>query len=166
MSEEVIRTTSGCNEAMMGSLLGSMANRNNNDPMAMAAMMNNSQWMNNPFIYLVFLMMFGRNGLWGNNENGLQDSEQCAYAGTLMLTTSKECVANEVRTISAQAEETLAKVDETRRKAETCKQLLEELDTAFKEKQQTEQRFQKIEERFGAIGEKMDKILKLIETKP
>lgn len=46
------------------------------------------------------------------------------------------------------------------------KQLLEELDTAFKEKQQTEQRFQKIEERFGAIGEKMDKILKLIETKP
>jgi hypothetical protein len=75
MSEEVIRTTSGCNEAMMGSLLGSMANRNNNDPMAMAAMMNNSQWMNNPFIYLVFLMMFGRNGLWGNNENGLQDSE-------------------------------------------------------------------------------------------
>ncbi len=75
MSEEVIRTTSGCNEAMMGSLLGSIANRNNNDPMAMAAMMNNSQWMNNPFIYLVFLMMFGRNGLWGNNENGLQDSE-------------------------------------------------------------------------------------------
>jgi hypothetical protein len=75
MSEEVIRTTSGCNEAMMGSLLGSMANRSNNDPMAMAAMMNNSQWMNNPFIYLVFLMMFGRNGLWGNNENGLQDSE-------------------------------------------------------------------------------------------
>jgi peptidoglycan hydrolase CwlO-like protein len=100
------------------------------------------------------------------NTYSVADSEQCAYAGTLMLTTSKECVANEVRTISAQAEETLAKVDETRRKAETCKQLLEELDTAFKEKQQTEQRFQKIEERFGAIGEKMDKILKLIETKP
>lgn len=75
MSEEVIRTTSGCNEAMMGSLLGSMANRNGNDPMAMAAMMNNNQWASNPFIYLVFLMMFGRNGLWGNNENGLQDSE-------------------------------------------------------------------------------------------
>ena len=47
MAEEVIKTTSGCNEAMMGSLLGSMANKNN-DPMAMAAMMNNSQWMNNP----------------------------------------------------------------------------------------------------------------------
>ncbi len=75
MAEEVIKTTSGC-DAMMGGLLGAMANKGNHtDPMAMAAMMNNSQWMNNPFIYLVFLMMFGRNGLWGNNGNGLQDAE-------------------------------------------------------------------------------------------
>ncbi len=74
MSEEVIKTTSGC-DAMMGGLLGAMANKgNHSDPMAMAAMMNNSQWMNNPFIYLVFLMMFGRNGLWGNS-NGVQDAE-------------------------------------------------------------------------------------------
>lgn len=50
-----------------------MANKGN-DPMAMAAMMANNQWMNNPFIYLVFLMMFGRNGLWGNG-NGVQDAE-------------------------------------------------------------------------------------------
>ena len=74
MAEEVIKTTSGC-DAMMGSMLGAMANKGTNDPMAMAAMMNNSQWMNNPFIYLVFLMMFGRNGLWGNNGSGLQDAE-------------------------------------------------------------------------------------------
>ena len=48
MSEEVIKTTSGC-DAMMGGLLGAMANKgNNNDPMAMAAMMNNSQWMKTP----------------------------------------------------------------------------------------------------------------------
>ena len=73
--EEVIRTTSSGCDAMMGGLIGSMANRrDNNDPMAMAAMMNNSQWMNNPFIYLVFLMMFGRNGLWGNS-GGVQDAE-------------------------------------------------------------------------------------------
>lgn len=31
--------------------------------------------MNNPFIYLVFLMMFGRNGLWGNNANSVQNAE-------------------------------------------------------------------------------------------
>ena len=41
-------------------LLASIMDKNNNDPMAMAAMLNNNQWMNNPFIYLVFLMMFGK----------------------------------------------------------------------------------------------------------
>ena len=44
------------NDALLASVMG----KNNNNPMAMAAMLNNNQWMNNPFIYLVFLMMFGR----------------------------------------------------------------------------------------------------------
>lgn len=57
------------NDALLASVMG----KNNNDPMAMAAMLNNNQWMNNPFIYLVFLMMFGRNGLWGNNAANLGD---------------------------------------------------------------------------------------------
>ncbi len=76
MSEEVIKTTGGC-DAMMGSLLGAMAGKGNHtDPTAMAAMMNNSQWMNNPFIYLVFLMMFGGGGFgFGNRGNQVQDAE-------------------------------------------------------------------------------------------
>lgn len=57
------------NDALLASVMG----KNNNNPMAMAAMLNNNQWMNNPFIYLVFLMMFGRNGLWGNNANSIQN---------------------------------------------------------------------------------------------
>ena len=62
---------------MMGSLLGAMASKGNHtDPMAMAAMMNGNQWMNNPFIYLVFLMMFGNGGWLGNrNGNQVQDAE-------------------------------------------------------------------------------------------
>lgn len=48
----------------------------NNDALLASVMgKNNNQWMNNPFIYLVFLMMFGRNGLWGNNANGVQNAE-------------------------------------------------------------------------------------------
>ena len=44
------------------------------DPMTMLAAMNGgmngaNNWFNNPFIYLIFLMMFGRNGLWGNEGN-------------------------------------------------------------------------------------------------
>lgn len=49
------------------------ATRNNNDPLATMAAMGGNNWMNNPFIYLVFLMMFGRNGMWGNS--GVQDAE-------------------------------------------------------------------------------------------
>lgn len=72
MSEEVIRTTSGC-DAMMGSLLGAMANKKDNDPMAMAAMMNggmNGQW-NNPFVYLVWMMFANRffGSDWSNGQN-------------------------------------------------------------------------------------------------
>lgn len=67
---EKIYCTDNNNDALLASVMG----KNNNDPMAMAAMLNNNQWMNNPFIYLVFLMMFGRNGLWGNNNN-VQDAE-------------------------------------------------------------------------------------------
>lgn len=54
--------------------IAAMAGRNNEDPLAMASMMNNNQWMNNPFIYLVFLMMFGNGSFWGN-RNGLQGAE-------------------------------------------------------------------------------------------
>lgn len=71
--EKIVCCDSGRSDALAYAI-GAAGNRNN-DPMAMAAMMNNSQWMNNPFIYLVFLMMFGRNGLWGNNGSGVQDAE-------------------------------------------------------------------------------------------
>lgn len=76
MAEEVIKTTSGYGEAMMGAMAGSMFNRRDNDPMAMAAMMNGgmNNWMNNPFMYLILLAMFGGNGLWGN-RNGVQGAE-------------------------------------------------------------------------------------------
>nr|DAQ79495.1 MAG TPA: hypothetical protein [Caudoviricetes sp.] len=70
MAEEVIKTTSCCNDAMMGGLLGAMANRDNNNPLAMAAMLrrdDDSQW-DNPFIYLVWMMFAQR--MWGNGWDG------------------------------------------------------------------------------------------------
>lgn len=77
MSEEVIRTTS-CPEAMMGGMMGSMFNRQNNDPMAMAAMMNGgmNSWNNSPWMYLIFLALFGGGGFgWGNRNGQVQDAE-------------------------------------------------------------------------------------------
>lgn len=71
--EKIVCCDNGRSDALAYAM--GAVNNKGNDPLAMAAMMNNSQWMNNPFIYLVFLMMFGRNGLWGNNGSGVQDAE-------------------------------------------------------------------------------------------
>ena len=75
MAEEVIKTTSCCNDAMMGSLLGAMANRDNNNPLAMAAMMrdrDDADMWNNPFAYMMMMgvmrWMYGDN--WNNRDNG------------------------------------------------------------------------------------------------
>lgn len=78
MSEEVIRTSSCCPEAMMGGMMGSMFNRHDNDPMAMAAMMNGgmNSWNNSPWMYLIFLALFGGNGFgWGNRNGQVQNAE-------------------------------------------------------------------------------------------
>lgn len=74
MAEEVIKTTSCCNDAMMGGLLGAMANRDSN-PLAMAAMMrdrDDADIWNNPFAYMMMMgvmkWMYGDN--WNNRDNG------------------------------------------------------------------------------------------------
>jgi hypothetical protein len=74
MAEEVIKTTSCCNDAMMGGLLGAMANRDGN-PLAMAAMLrdrDDADMWNNPFAYMMMLgvmkWMYGDN--WNNRDNG------------------------------------------------------------------------------------------------
>ena len=75
MAEEVIKTTSCCNDAMMGGLFGAMANRDNNNPLAMAAMMrdrDDADMWNNPFAYMMMMgvmkWMYGDN--WNNRDNG------------------------------------------------------------------------------------------------
>lgn len=74
MAEEVIKTTSCCNDAMMGGLLGAMANRDNN-PLAMAALMrdrDDADMWNNPFAYMMMMgmmrYMYGAD--WNNRDNG------------------------------------------------------------------------------------------------
>lgn len=52
-----------------------LSQKNQSDPMALAAALNGgaNNWNNNPFIYLVWMMFANR--MWGNNREGLQDSE-------------------------------------------------------------------------------------------
>lgn len=54
-----------------------MANKGN-DPMAMAAMMNGgmNSWNNSPWMYLIFLALFGGGSFgWGNRNGQVQDAE-------------------------------------------------------------------------------------------
>lgn len=99
------------------------------------------------------------------NIYSVADTEQTAYAGSLLIATSKDLVINEVRAINAQAEETLARVSDAQKTVAACKALLEELDTAYKEKRETEQRFREINDRFCGVEEKMDRILKIVQNK-
>lgn len=93
MAEEVIKTTSCCNDAMMGGLLGAMANRDSN-PLAMAAMMRNrdddDMW-NNPFAYMMMMgmmrYMYGAD--WNNRDNGA-DVQRAEIQGQI------ECLRNQM----------------------------------------------------------------------
>ena len=63
MSEQVDHIYCGDNSNTLAAAL--MANKGN-DNAALAAMMNNNNWMNNPFAYLIWLIFAGR--MFGDNN--------------------------------------------------------------------------------------------------
>lgn len=87
MAEEVIKTTSCCNDAMMGGLLGAMANRDNNNPLAMAAMMrdrDDADMWNNPFAYMMMMgMMRYMYGADWNNRDNCADVQRAEIQGQI-----------------------------------------------------------------------------------
>ncbi len=91
------------------------------------------------------------------NTYSVTDTEQTAYAGTLLLATSKECVVNEVSALKSNSEEVLAKVDEHKRIVEECGKLLAELDTTFRDQQKTNERLDQMES-------KLDEIFKFVKS--
>lgn len=92
------------------------------------------------------------------NTYSVTDTEQTAYAGALLLATSKDCVINEVNALKSNSEEVLAKVEEHKRIVEVCGKLLAELDTAFRDQQRTNERLDKMEC-------KLDEIFKFVKSK-
>lgn len=48
-------------------LVAALASKNNCDPMAMAAMMNQNDYINNPFAYLIWMIFAMR--MWNNNDD-------------------------------------------------------------------------------------------------
>lgn len=99
------------------------------------------------------------------NTYSFADTEQTAYAGSLLLATSKDGVISEVTALKSQAEAALSKVDEQRDMVTKCEALLRELDTAYKERQATEARFEKLEGNMGDVKDTLKLILSKLNGK-
>lgn len=91
------------------------------------------------------------------NTYAVADSEQSAYAGNLFISTSKDCIINEVNALKNASEEVLSKVEEHKQTVEKCKELLAELDTTFRDQQRTNQRLDQMEN-------KLDEIFKFVKS--
>ena len=91
------------------------------------------------------------------NTYAVADSEQSAYAGNLFISTSKDCIINEVNALKNASEEVLSKVEEHKQTVEKCKELLAELDTTFRDQQRTNERLNQMES-------KLDEIFKFVKS--
>ena len=72
MVDKIYCCDRGNNDILAAAMLG----RRDADPMALMAAMNGgtNNWMNNPWMYLIFLALFGGNG-FGFGNRGLQGTE-------------------------------------------------------------------------------------------
>lgn len=77
-TEHIVCHDGGCNAATMAALM----NNKSSDPAVWASLMNNggNNWMNNPWIYFVFLAMFGGNGIFGNRNGEMENANSRAIA--------------------------------------------------------------------------------------
>lgn len=92
------------------------------------------------------------------NTYSVTDSEQAAYAGTLLVAATKEAVINEINILKSNSEEVLNKVEEHKHIVSECGKLLAELDTTFRDQQRTNERLDNLEN-------KLDEIFKFVKQK-
>lgn len=92
------------------------------------------------------------------NTYSVADTEQSAYAGNLLVSTSKECVINEINALRNNSDEILQNVESYKRIVKECDKLLAELDTEFRDKKNTEHRLDTLEQT-------MQEILKYVKPK-
>lgn len=85
------------------------------------------------------------------------DTEQTAYSDTLVISSSKESIINEVNALKNQANDIINKMPDFKQTVKDCDQLLSELDTSFRDQQRTNQRLDNMEN-------KLDEIFKYVKS--
>lgn len=88
-----------------------LLSNNMNSPLTAMAMMNGgmgmNQWMNNPFIYLIFLALFGRGFGFGNNGNCAENAQIAALASQMSDNQNSNLIMDGIKS-NASAVSTLA----------------------------------------------------------
>lgn len=81
----------------------------------------------------------------------MPEDKSMVYAGNLVLSTDRDCIAREVEAMKTSAEQAIANVEKQKEIVEKSTVLLTELNPVFKEKQENEKRLSKMEDSIGKL---------------
>lgn len=102
----------------------------------------------------------------------MPESASVAYTDTLVISCDRTDIMREVEAICSRNEEELKQTPVREKTVQRCKAIIEEWNPEIKNRRETEDRIGKIESALGILQKnyaesdgKMDRILKLLETK-
>lgn len=75
------------------------------------------------------------------------------YSGSMVFSTDKEGILNEVRAIRMQKQAVIDSVDKNREAVKACDVILEDWDTAYREKKENENRIRTLENKVDKLSE-------------
>ena len=90
----------------------------------------------------------------------MPEDKSMVYAGNLVLSTDKDCIAREVEAMKTSAEQAIANVEKQKEIVEKSTVLLTELNPVFKEKQENEKRLSKMEQSIGKLENMFEQFMK------
>lgn len=90
----------------------------------------------------------------------MPEDKSMVYAGNLVLSTDRDCIAREVEAMKTSAEQAIANVEKQKEIVEKSTVLLTELNPVFKEKQENEKRLSKMEQSIGKLENMFEQFMK------
>lgn len=95
----------------------------------------------------------------------MSETASVTFAGNLVLATEQQALCATIEQMKQDAERILASVEQQKEVLARADKLLTSLNPALRERQQTEQRFRALESNVSSVDEKVDKLLRLLESK-
>lgn len=83
------------------------------------------------------------------------DTAVISYCGNTMISSDKDCIINEIKSMKVQNEQIVASVDKCKEIIGQCDNLISELDDAFREKKENDERLNKLESMMQTLLDKL-----------